>query len=548
MIRGGVWPAVSVAAWLGAAALFAPIAVAQCGYSPTNLSLPDTSYPLNTYASGTSLFSATTSITAGGSNGNFTVEDSASVVFQAGSTITLLPGFTAGGSGSPAFRATITPVSQYQLTTAASPSGEGTITASPCSSNGYYSSGTVVTLTAQPHSGYYFVNWSTGSTANPLYVTMSSAQSITANFGTVRSLPTPGATGFSLSGFNYFPRGHAFPRMLYDWSSDDCSTSTIAQTGNGAWVGCAGSQGGSPVSQIAAADLQTLSQNGFNFVHLYLWDQDLLYNNVAAGPPTCKRNPPLNSVNTGPGFVSFQDSYTPSLQGPSSSPNDQWDALASFVGKAQSAGAGISVFLELATARVYNELDQIAPANVPNGNGGCMASSPSLTTMQQSQIALLAADYAAWVDLFIDKVASHPNVLVWAVNYGIPGTDGTAGTAATIFWQNAWPAILTHLAQDYPSNRPRLALDLDLPSSGLPADGDVAAQLSPYQWNWQLAQIEAYGWQALGIQPDNFAIQAYTPSHADFQTAVNCVAGTANQSMCPASPPPPQFGPAPAGG
>jgi sugar lactone lactonase YvrE len=70
----------------------------------------------------------------------------------------------------------------YQLTTAASPSADGSV--SPASGT-YYAAGTVVNLTATPNSGYLFANW-TGSVASPTSasttVTMNAPQSITANF------------------------------------------------------------------------------------------------------------------------------------------------------------------------------------------------------------------------------------------------------------------------------------------------------------------------------------------------------------------------------
>lgn len=189
-------------AGISACSLFAAALSAQCGYSPTDLVLPDTSYPLNSYNSGTTSYQATNTITAAGGAGSFTVGGTATVTFQAGTSITLLPGFTAiGGSASPTFHATIGPVAQYQLTTAVSPPSSGSISAAPCSTNGYYSAGTVVALTATPGSAYAFVNWSTGSTANPLYVTMSSAMSLTANFsaGLVPETITTNPTGLSIT-------------------------------------------------------------------------------------------------------------------------------------------------------------------------------------------------------------------------------------------------------------------------------------------------------------------------------------------------------------
>ena len=56
---------------------------------------------------------------------------------------------------------------QYTLTASA---GEG----GSVSGGGTFSQGTQVSLTATPTSGYSFSGWSTGSTANPLTVTLNS--------------------------------------------------------------------------------------------------------------------------------------------------------------------------------------------------------------------------------------------------------------------------------------------------------------------------------------------------------------------------------------
>ena len=66
-------------------------------------------------------------------------------------------------------------VKQYTLTASA---GEG----GSVSGGGTFSSGTQVSLTATPNSGYSFSSWSNGSTANPLTVTLNSNTTITANF------------------------------------------------------------------------------------------------------------------------------------------------------------------------------------------------------------------------------------------------------------------------------------------------------------------------------------------------------------------------------
>jgi uncharacterized repeat protein (TIGR02543 family) len=70
----------------------------------------------------------------------------------------------------------------YTLTTNVSPSGGGTITRSPNAAS--YSSGTSVTLTATPASGYTFTGWSGDATgtASSVTITMNANKTVTASF------------------------------------------------------------------------------------------------------------------------------------------------------------------------------------------------------------------------------------------------------------------------------------------------------------------------------------------------------------------------------
>ncbi|MCX7703854.1 MAG: PKD domain-containing protein, partial [Planctomycetota bacterium] len=73
---------------------------------------------------------------------------------------------------------------QHRLDINISPINGGSVTAPPPLDNGYYSSGTILQLTASAASGYGFYQWSgdaSGNT-NPLTVTMNSYKNITAEF------------------------------------------------------------------------------------------------------------------------------------------------------------------------------------------------------------------------------------------------------------------------------------------------------------------------------------------------------------------------------
>ncbi|MDQ7778636.1 MAG: C10 family peptidase [Planctomycetota bacterium] len=100
---------------------------------------------------------------------------------------------------------------QYALNWSVSPGGGGTVTRNPLGTNAVspsasgssnYDSGTVVTVTANPATGYTFVSW-TGPVANPgdqaTTVTMGAARTITANFALIPYELTwnvnPGGTG-----------------------------------------------------------------------------------------------------------------------------------------------------------------------------------------------------------------------------------------------------------------------------------------------------------------------------------------------------------------
>jgi hypothetical protein len=104
---------------------------------------------------------------------------------------------TAGASAA-TYTATFT--TQYLLTTAVSPAGAGSVTASP-SSSGYYNAGTSVQLTASANAGYQFSSWTGGlsGSTNPQSIAMNTANSVTANFNASGSTCSFGFTPASAS-------------------------------------------------------------------------------------------------------------------------------------------------------------------------------------------------------------------------------------------------------------------------------------------------------------------------------------------------------------
>lgn len=90
--------------------------------------------------------------------------------------------------GTTSYLATFT--TSYLLTTGASPTGGGTVT--PATGN-YYTSGTVVNLSATANSGYQFSSWNgpvTNSGSASTTVTMTAPESVTANFTAANVMAT----------------------------------------------------------------------------------------------------------------------------------------------------------------------------------------------------------------------------------------------------------------------------------------------------------------------------------------------------------------------
>jgi hypothetical protein len=123
---------------------------------------------------------------------------------------------------------------QYQLTTAVSPSGEGTV--SPATGQ-YYNSGAQATLQATANTGYAFGGWtSSPGTANSpssasTYIVMSAVESVTANFvpqATINS--SPSGLPFTVSGTGCSAGSYAATPMTLAWTPGSSCTVTFAAT------------------------------------------------------------------------------------------------------------------------------------------------------------------------------------------------------------------------------------------------------------------------------------------------------------------------------
>lgn len=105
---------------------------------------------------------------------------------------------------------------QYTLTTGASPSSGGTITA-----GGVFLEGTSVTITATPNTGFRFTGFSgdLSGTANPQTVVMNGPKTVTANFAL--AVPTPDITVNPLSvNFGTIPLGSTSSELIVTIRND----------------------------------------------------------------------------------------------------------------------------------------------------------------------------------------------------------------------------------------------------------------------------------------------------------------------------------------
>lgn len=118
--------------------------------------------------------------------------------------------------------------SQYQLTTAVSPSGGGTVTPA---SGGYYAANSVVSLKATAAAGYGFAGW-TGAVAAPASasttITMTQPQTVTANFAPV--VLTPATYAFPSQAVGTSGTAKVF--TLDNYQSASLTSIVIATTGD----------------------------------------------------------------------------------------------------------------------------------------------------------------------------------------------------------------------------------------------------------------------------------------------------------------------------
>lgn len=489
---------------------------------------------------------------------------------------------------------------QYYLTTAVSPSGGGTITPA-CGSGCLYSSGSAVTVTATPSSGYQFSGFSgaLSGTGNPQNLTITGAEAVTANFTQVQWLTittsslgpgtqqaqyaqtlsasggaspytwsvtsatwqgnypysTAPATQWTVSsagalsatpvlfgtyyvtvrvtdslgesaskqfdiavapafttdlgplkGFEYFPRGHAWWNLFYDWYTNDCDTNTAHNYAQG---DCFAGK----VSDAVQADLQTLSNAQLKYVHLYLWDRDVVQGslgNTATNVPGwvgwdegCPQ--------TSPAYGQSQTSYSGACDQyvvPSGTQN-QWTALEDFISRA--ATLNIKVALDFDAGWPKNEI-----------NSG-------------KDPASVGAKYAAWLGLFAREFAKYQNVVIWGFSYNLAIDNvAQAPTTWSTFWSSAYPDFLQVLGQyPYPGIGRAQTVYRTGPPFGLNdypnvTSGHQQPLIHGYTYNWPATQENIYAFQYwTGYMPDLIVADLYNSNAEDLKTGLYCLTGSA---------------------
>ncbi len=377
----------------------------------------------------------------------------------------------------------ISPASQSF--TSATGSGTVSVTAGAgCSWTAVSNAGWITITGGASGSGGGTVSYSVAANSG---ATRSGTMTIAGQTFTVSQAAAPLVLPSPLRGFTYFPRGHAWYNMLYEWYSQDCTTSTIP-------VSCVQGQ---TVKQVVLNDLQRLASlpNRFNFIHLYVWDQDLVQATLTSSDDT----PLVGSGFPGPGFVGFD------IGGPESSPANQWAALAEFISAAKNNG--FWVFVDLATRRPKKRIDFGYTTSAGSGT-----------------------EYGTWVNKFIDYLAGYQNVLIWGVGYGV------GQGVQSDFWHNALPSITSDIsAHSYTSPAGRSLLAVTTPF--VMNYDDVLPILSGYRWTWEATQREAFDWQQTAnatrtFAPDLFSFQFWNSNAGDLQANLECLAGGTN-TVCP---------------
>lgn len=274
--------------------------------------------------------------------------------------------------------------------------------------------------------------------------------------------------------------------MLYDWYSWD-------------------STAGKYVYQMADDDLLRLSQNGYNLVHLYLWDKDSLISANANEPA---------------GFASSPSN--PALLPGTTTTAPQWTALNEFVNAAKNRG--LYVALHFVSGRLLN---QISSGIDPNTS---------------------SAEFASWAGAFVQYLTpAHNNIVMWGVAYALGPAPGQPLNIYSVTFAKCYKKVDDIVRAQSPSTAGILGLiganlAFELLNGSAPLVNNVIIPRgSAYAWDWQTAQKRVktmrdaltaeYGFTK---DPDLYMIQPYNANSWDLNAGLTSLStGSVSDGLAP---------------
>jgi len=229
---------------------FPPPSTLAVSGNPQPYGSPSPPYGTHTYTTGSPVTASVTSPVAGPTGERYVCTGWTGTgdvpASGAGTTVS----FTFNGTSSLTWNWIV----EYRLTTNVSPASSGSVAAAPAGP--WYASGTNVTVTATPNTGFQFVDWTGNltSTNNPDSFTVTAASAVTANFGLPQALVSVNSTHGNPSpsiGTHSFDQG----------SQVTCSVSSPIPAGAGARYKCTGWTGTGDVPSTGTGSSATFTLN-----------------------------------------------------------------------------------------------------------------------------------------------------------------------------------------------------------------------------------------------------------------------------------------------
>ncbi|MDP3954289.1 MAG: hypothetical protein Q8Q06_02640 [bacterium] len=248
-------------------------------------------------------------------------------------------------------------------------------------------------------------------------------------------------------GINYFPQNHQFYNMFYDWYTLDRQTGKL-------------------VYQIVENDLAMLSLCGFDFLHLYIWEE-----------------------------AWFQRGFKSLGSDPRDSDNDQWNALNEFVVLADKYGFKVGV--HFANKTVIDKLQ---------------------SGITKEEAVKLGEDYYDWASIFIKELSRHENIVLWGFIYGFSPAPLAGGeeNGWNAFFKSGYSKFDRLISSLRPKNPALLGINLAI--KVIPFKFGIRTR---YIWNTFELQRQAKVLTDMGLrEPDVFMLQLYNHNDVDLKYAL----------------------------